>query len=183
MKRFDWMKAFCVFCLTLIMCLPAAAQDQVSRAEIFGGYSHNIGDAQGWNASVAVNANKWFGVVADFSGLFSKTREQDFEERIRATTYLFGPQFSYRGNKRVTPFARVLLGASNLNAKAIEAGQSAEFSDTHFSYGVGGGVDIQVSKLISIRAVQADYIHTRFFGEGQHNGRLSFGVVFSLGGK
>jgi opacity protein-like surface antigen len=182
MKRFDWMKTLCAFCLTLITCLPALAQDEAPRVEIFGGYSHNIGDAQGWNASVAINANRWFGVVADFSGLTSKTREQDFEEKIRANTYLFGPQFSYRGNKRVTPFARVLFGASNLNAKATELGQSAEFSDTNFSYGLGGGLDIRVSKRIAIRAVQADYIHTRSFGEGQHNGRLSFGVVFRLGG-
>ena len=183
MKRFDWMKTICVFCLTLFTCLPALAQDKDPRAEIFAGYSHNIGDAQGWNASVAVNANRWFGVVADFSGLTSKTREQDFEERIRANTYLFGPQFSYRGNKIATPFARVLLGASSLNARATDLSQNAESSDTGFSYGVGGGLDIRVSKRIAIRVVQADYIHTRFFGEGQHNGRLSFGVVFRLGGR
>ena len=177
------MKTLFVVCLTMFTCIPALAQDETPRVEILGGYSHNIGDAQGWNASFAVNANKWFGVVADFSGLTSETRAQDFEEKIRANTYFFGPQFSYRGNKRVTPFARVLLGASNVNAKATELGQSAEFSETSFSYGVGVGLDIRVSRIIAIRAVQADYIHTEFFGEGQHNGRLSFGVVLRFGGR
>ena len=176
------MKTLYVVCLTLFTCLPALAQDEVPRAEVLVGYSHNIGDAQGWNASVAVNANRWLGVTADFSGLTSKTIGQDFEDKIRANTYLFGPQFSYRGNKRLTSFARVLFGASNINAKATEFSQSAEFSDTSFSYGVGAGLDIRVSKRLAIRAVQVDYIHTRFFGEGQHNGRLSFGVVFRLGG-
>jgi opacity protein-like surface antigen len=175
------MKALCVVCLTLFTCLPVLAQEKDPKVEIFGGYSHNVGEAQGWNASLAVNPNRWFGVVADFSGLTSKTSEPDFQERIRANTYLFGPQFSYRGNKRVTPFARVLFGAASVNAKATEAGESAEFSDTRFSYAVGGGLDIRVNGRIAIRAAQVDYIHTRFFGEGQHNGRLSFGVVFSLG--
>ena len=176
------MKILYVICFTLFTCLPALAQDQVPRVEILGAYSHSIGDVQGWNTSVAVNATEWFGVVADFSRLTSRTSEPDFEEKIAATTYLFGPQFSYRGNRRVTPFARVLFGVSNINAKATELGQRAEFSDTKFSYAVGGGLDIRVSKRIAIRALQADYIHTKFFGEGQHNGRLSFGVVFRLGG-
>jgi opacity protein-like surface antigen len=175
------MKTLYVVCLTLLTCLPSLAQEKAPKVEIFGGYSHSIGEAQGWNASVAVNPNRWFGVVADFSGLYSKTKEQDFQETTRANTYLFGPQFSWRGNKRVTPFARVLVGAASINTKATESGQSAEFSDTSFSYAVGGGFDIRVNKRIAIRAVQADYIHTRFFGEGQHNGRLSFGVVFQFG--
>ena len=177
------MKTVLIVCITLFTCSPVRAQDDAPRVEILGAYSHNIGDAQGWNFSVAGNVNKWFGVIADFSGLTTKTAEQDFEERIRAKTYFFGPQFSYRGNRRVTPFARVLLGASNLNAKETTPGQSAEFSDTSFSYLVGAGLDIRVSRVIAIRAVQADYIHTKFFGEGQHNGRLSFGVVVRLGGQ
>lgn len=179
-------KSFYAVCLILIGALSAAAQNDETKAprvEVFGGYTHNLGDAQGWNASVAVNANNWFGVVADFSQLTSKNSEPNVEEKVRATTYLFGPQFSYRGSKRVTPFARVLFGAANIKAKAVFSNQTFQVSDTNFSYGAGGGLDIRINKNISIRAIQADYIHTKFFTEGMHNGRLSFGVVFRFGGK
>jgi len=169
-------------CLSLLLCLPILAQNEAPRTEIFGGYSHSIGNAQGWNASVAVNPNGWFGVVSDFSGLTQKDSEQGVEGRVRANTYLFGPQFSYRGNKRITWFVRFLFGATSVNANATDPDQNVSISDTRFSHGAGGGLDIRINKVLSIRAIQADYIHTSFFDEGQVNGRLSFGIVLRFGG-
>jgi opacity protein-like surface antigen len=176
---------FYAVCLILLVSSAASAQQESEfpRVEIFGGYSHLIGNQQGFNVSAAGNINNWFGVVGDFSRLSSKITEQDITEKITANMYLFGPQFSYRGNKRVTPFARALIGAATVKSKVSLDNQSLEFSETNFSYGVGGGLDIRVSKNVAIRAVQADYIHTNAFGEGQHNGRLSFGVVFRFGSK
>ena len=171
-----------VVCLLLLSSTPILAQTDAPRVEVFGGYAHNIGNAQGWNASAAVNANRWFGVVADFGGLTAKEREQDIEGEITANTYLFGPQFSYRGNKWVTPFGRVLLGAVNVRAAATSVNQSLEVSETSFSYGAGFGLDIRVNRFVAIRVLQADYIHTRFLEEGQHNGRVSFGIVLRFGG-
>ena len=179
MKRFY----YAVF-LILIVSLSAIAQEtEVPRVEVFGGYSRFIGDQQGFNVSAAGNINKWFGVVADFSRVSLKMTEEDFTEKITANTYLFGPQVSYRGNKRITPFARVLIGAVTLKSKTTLGNQSFEFSQTNFSYGVGAGLDIRVNKNVAIRAIQADYIHTSVFGEGLHGGRLSFGVVFRFGSK
>ena len=167
-------------CLSLLLCSPILAQDEAPITEIFGGYSHNIGHAQGWNASVAVNPKRWFGVVADFSVLTQKDIEQGLEGQVRANTILFGPQFSYRGNRRVTPFVRMLFGATGIIARATAPDQSV--SDTRFSHSAGGGLDIRISRVLSIRAIQADYIHTSFFDEGQLNGRLSFGIVLRFGG-
>ena len=170
-----------VVCLSLLLCSPIYAQNEAPRVEVFGGYSHNIDDAQGWNASLAFNPNGWLGAVADFSGLTQKESEQGAEGRIRANTYLFGPQFSHRG-KRFTPFARFLFGTTSINARATSINQSLSVSDTRFSHAAGGGLDIRVSRVLSIRAIQADYIHTSFFDEGQINGRLSFGIVLRFGG-
>jgi len=175
-------KLFIFACLFGLMSIKGIPQD-TPKVEIFAGYSRIIGDQQGINASVTGNFNKWFGAVADFSHLTSKNTGANFEEKISGDLYLFGPQFSYRGNKRITPFTRVLVGVSNIKARVTDFDQSVEFSDTNFSYGVGGGLDIRVTKLIAVRAIQADYIHTKFFSEGQHNGRLSFGVVFRFGNK
>src|SRR5215203_3201957 len=127
---------FYAACLILAAFLTATAQQQTesSRVEFFGGYSHFIGNQQGFNVSAAGNINKWFGVVADFSRVSSKITEGDFTEKITANTYLFGPQFSYRGNKRITPFARVLIGAATVKSTAASGNQSVEFSETNFSY-------------------------------------------------
>jgi hypothetical protein len=104
-------------CLSLLLCSPILAQDEAPVTEIFGGYSHSIGRHQGWNVSVAVNPTQWLGVVADFSGLTQKDSEQDLEGQVRANSFLFGPQFSYRGNRRVRPFVRMLFGATGIIAR------------------------------------------------------------------
>ena len=54
-------------------------------------------------------------------------------------------------------------------------------SDTALAAALGGGVDIKLNDAFAIRAVQADYLMTRFLDERQDNLRLSFGVVFRFG--
>jgi hypothetical protein len=48
---------------------------------------------------------------------------------------------------------------------------------------LGGGLDIKVNDRIAIRAVQLDYLRTRFFGETENRGRLAFGIVIRFGKK
>ena len=177
-------RIFYAVCLILVVSLSATAQEketEVPRVEVFGGYA-NGGSSQGWNASIAGNVNKWFGVVADFGGQYSNVKEVDFQEKIKSKTYLFGPQVSFR-YKRVTPFVRVLVGGATVKTNAVESGQTFSFSDSSFVVAGGGGLDVRVNKRIAIRAFQLDYMRTKFFGESQHNGRLSFGVVFRFGSK
>jgi hypothetical protein len=58
--------------LLLTLTSAAVAQD-VPKAEVFGGYSYASADVllgqranlNGWNASAAVNLNRWFGLVTD----------------------------------------------------------------------------------------------------------------------
>jgi len=77
---------------------------------------------------------------------------------------------------------QILLGAVNVRATANSGNQNLEVSDTSFSYGAGFGFDIRVNRFEAIRALQADYIHTRFLEEGQNNGRFSFGIALRFGG-
>ncbi len=57
-----------------VFVLPAAAQKEFPRAEVFGGYQflhlYPSLNANGWNAAVNGNVNRWFGVTADFSGSY-----------------------------------------------------------------------------------------------------------------
>lgn len=174
-------KIVIVLCLIVFASLSAAAQEETPKVEVFGGYSYAGSDTHGWNAAIEGNVNKWFGLVGDFSGQYTNTREVDFREKIRTHSFLFGPQVSVRKNKRVTPFVRALFGVAYIDSNATEAGQTFLFNDKSFSLALGGGLDVRVNKSIAIRAFQADYVRTKFFGQTQNKGRLSFGIVFRFG--
>ncbi len=48
--------------------------------------------------------------------------------------------------------------------------------DTSFANAVGGGLDYQIFGPVSVRG-QLDWIHTRFFGNGQNDVRFSTGIA------
>jgi opacity protein-like surface antigen len=174
-------KALEIACLILFVSTSVLAQE-TPRAEVFGGYSWAGGNFHGWNTSVTGNVNKWFGIVADFSGHYGS--EQDGTVRINkdAHSFLFGPRFSRRG-KRFTPFAYTLFGTTRFHESAVVFGQRLSRSDTGFSSAVGGGLDLKVSDRLTIRTFQLDYFRPNFFGEAHNRGRLAFGVVVNLGKK
>lgn len=157
--------------LMLITGMSFAGEMPESKVDVFGGYQYmrsSGADANGWNAALTANANKYFGVVADFSGAYYKGEH--------AHTFTFGPQVSapLKQAKQVKPFAHVLFGAE----RATYAGQS----DTGFAMAVGGGVDVNANKYLSLRLGQFDWQHVNH-GEGHNRFRYSTGVVFHFGGK
>ncbi len=167
----------------LFMSLSAMAQESAPKAEMFGGYSYAGEGSNGFDASIAGNVNKWFGLVADVGGQYTRLEEAGVRESIGTHSLLFGPRFSLRRNKRVTPFAQALFGASHVRSEATESGQIFIFSDTSFSMALGGGLDVNVNDTFAIRVIQAEYLRTRFFNETQNKGRVSIGVVFRFGKK
>jgi len=98
-----------------------------------------------------------------------------------------GPKLTYRSSKSVAPFAHFLIGAARASTGAF--GYSV--SDTALATVIGGGIDINLSESLAIRAVQADYLMTRFhtgpqiffsgLDDRQNNFRFSAGIVFKLG--
>lgn len=176
-------KVFLSMTVILLCALPLLGQEETPKAELFGGYSYAGGNFHGWNASITGNVNKWFGVVGDFTGHYGGSIDEDgFDERQRVHSFHFGPRVSLR-KKRVTPFAHALFGASRLQTELTGFGQSFIFDDTGFSFVLGGGLDIKVSRHVAIRAVQLDYLRARFFGQAENRGRLAFGLVFRFGKK
>ena len=146
---------------TLVM-----AQQEFPRAEVFGGYQFahftpSI-NANGWNAAVNGNVNRWFGVTADFSGAYKNGGHM--------YTYMFGPTLSAR-SERVTPFAHALFGG----ATAGGGGGSA----SAFSMALGGGLDVNAGSHLALRLVQADWLLLRSEGvTDKKNVRVSTGLVF-----
>jgi opacity protein-like surface antigen len=93
-----------------------------------------------------------------------------------------------------TFFARALAGVGFVNQRldlTAFGGQRGEGSDTAFAAAFGGGLDLHLSERVSFRAIQADYLLTRFGDskfqvngltlsgpDTQHNLRFSTGFVF-----
>ena len=173
-------KALFSICLLVLASLPVLAQD-VPKAEVFGGYSWSGGNFHGWNASVAGNITKRFGIVADFSGTYGSELAGSIRIKQTAHSFLFGPRFSFRRGNRVGPFVYALFGATRFEESATISGQKLSQSDTGFSSALGGGLDIKVNDHVAIRAFQIDYFRPNFFGEAHNRGRLAFGVVLRLG--
>ncbi len=203
-------KAIVIACAMMFLSIAVYGQE-TPKAELFGGYSyfHSEGgsDLHGWNGSIAVNLNKWFGVVADFSGHYDSNSSSistiflpdpgfpTASIRIDADTnihsFLFGPRFSYREKEAITPFAHALIGFSRVHSEgtfttttgSTTVTQTFSVSDTAFAAAFGGGLDLKLSDSFALRVVQADYVLTRFSGFTNHNARISTGLVFRFGSK
>jgi len=162
----------------------SAQEEAVPKYEIGFNYSglhvsssSNNGQrtGNGGSGTFEYNVNGVLGVVADLGG-YANTR---FDNRL--FTYMFGPRLNFR-HSRLTPYVQALFGGAHL---------SYDFSGTSttqnaFAFATGGGVDYNLSKHISIKPVQVEYVLTRFnniegFGSQQNDVRYSAGVVFRLG--
>ncbi|MGI8655593.1 MAG: outer membrane protein [Pyrinomonadaceae bacterium] len=180
----------------------AFAQDRdYPKVEVFGGYSYLRADIQprggdfgggenlnGFHAQISGNIKRNFSIAGDISGHYKSFAPDAIDPDIsitnaRASLYNFlaGPQIKARRG-RVTPFAEALFGVARARVSAtindLDAVTSFSDSETKFAYALGGGLDINVSERIAIRAIHADYLRTRFGDERQNNLRLSFGIVF-----
>jgi hypothetical protein len=116
----------------------------------------------GWNAAVEKKYLRYFGVVADFSGLYGG---------VNQTNFLFG----LRGGApigRLRPFAEALIGAVH----ASENGSAVPKSDTSFAEDLGVGIDFRLMRLLGWR-FQADELKTGSPDFERRNLRLSSGLA------
>ena len=156
--------------LLFIKSEPAIAQEN-PKAEVYLGYAGLIG----FNGSAAYNINRWFGIVGDYS-----YRVAEYYADKPLQTFTAGPRVTLRLIPRLTPFAHVLFGGAGSGCAAFSDTAGCQFG-TASAMVLGGGLDVQIQKGLSIRAIQIDRIRTHF-GEGAdtYTG-LSFGLVLGLG--
>jgi outer membrane protein OmpA-like peptidoglycan-associated protein len=141
----------------------------------------------GLDASIAGNVNRWFSMVGDF-GVY---RIKDLPPNVSgsAYTFLFGPQFSRRG-ERWTPFVHALFGAARLSDIQVtppptSAFFNRSFSANSFATALGGGIDGNFNKHVGVRLFQVEYLLTKFTDGNdnkQNNLRASAGLVLHFGG-
>jgi len=177
-------KSFWVLSLLSIFAfaLPAKAQDETPKAELYAGYDYvrvsDLGYSYNFNGGsgqFAYNANHWLGLVGDFGGYYTS---DGFHAGV--LSYLFGPRINFRGHGfrghgKVTPFAQILLGgAHSIDNSPLNA----------FAMTAGGGVDFTISEHFAIRPVQTEYFLTKFTDGAnnlQNNFRYGAGIVFRFG--
>jgi hypothetical protein len=166
---------------------PASAQDPLPRFEAFGGFSYLPagGDdfprqnSTGFQVALTANVNRWFGVVADLGGQYSSA-SWDRGPGVPALTtktsvyqYLVGPRFTVRTD-RLSVFTHALVGSATGDSGI------GGFSDSGFTLGGGGGVDIGLSARLAAR-VQFDWLGS-FQDMIEDNTRLGIGMVVRFGG-
>jgi opacity protein-like surface antigen len=215
-----WALLTIVLLFTAISAQSVRAQDTGGRLEVFGGYSYGQWDAgtmqtqnkhfalSGWEASATLNLNRFVGVVADFSGYAGTgsiivqpsppPAEYAFHQRLN--TFMIGPEVGVHIG-RIRPFAHVLFGATrsheydmnfatDVNGNAVRE----DIKQTRPSYAFGGGLDVNLTPHVSLRALQLDWIRNNFtdvsqidfttlIAGRQNNVRASAGIIFRFGVK
>jgi len=97
---------------------------------------------QGWGSSLTYNFDPHWGLEADFGGNYTKVANE--------TTSSFGPRFAWR-NEGITMFLHTLLSYNRLTVKNLD-------SSNGIGAVLGGGIDVNVWRPLSIRLFQADYV-------------------------
>jgi len=152
-----------LFCFVVLM-VSAVAANAAPKAEVFGGYQFTHFDGgpnmNGWNGALTGNFNNWFGVTADFGGVYGSG--------LNVYTYTFGPEV-HAHLPLVKTFAHALFGGARL------AGGGG--STSGFDMMLGGGIDAGHGPL-AFRVAQFDWMTTRYSGfTDRKNVRVSTGLV------
>jgi hypothetical protein len=180
----------------------------------------NAFTANGGVGSFQFNFNKWIGIVGELGGVhngaLSISSSRTLTPDQTAFTYLFGPRVFFNKAGVVSPFLEFLAGgfhnsrSFNVPDSLIPPGATAppgvtvtpgpgytKFASTQnaAALAAGGGIDIRLSRLISFRPVQLDYLPTHFSpfnipgvpgtinnAKWQQNLRYSAGLSFRFGG-
>lgn len=180
-------KFVCLFAMTFLFCLSAAAQGN-SSGDVFAGYSYvrahpATSGAPSFNLNGGSGSLAWtpgpLGLVGDFGGYHvSKIGSASVDANL--FTYLFGPRLTLNRGGGLSPFAQALFGGAHISNATL--GGSGTSANT-FAAALGAGLDWNASRHFGIRLGQADYLLTRF-EEGpnnrktQNNLRISAGIVF-----
>ena len=182
--------------LACALCLCgtfAAAQTIQPVDEVFGGYSwlHTGGYVDDGFKSPDITAgfdlsNTYYlpqahnlGILADFSYHFNGSIRNTGVNNIDVYNVLGGLQYKYHAD-HFSPFVRAFVGAVDHTG-----GNRSQWSA---GVGGGGGLDMNINRMFSIRVAQIDYIYNTYsprFLTGhstQWNSiRLAAGVVLNLG--
>ena len=176
----------------------ANSGDKQPRAEVAVGYSYLHSNAppggcgcfnmNGGNATFAWPVKQGgFAVVGDVtveyaSGIGSGDLNLKLASFTAGTRYL--PRIGHNSQNltKLQPFGQVLVGLAHASGTLAGTGTPAAVNaGAAFAAIMGGGVDLRLSRSISLRLAEADYMLTTAHNDTnnhQNNFRIGAGVVF-----
>lgn len=203
---------------SLLLFSVGAIAETAPKMETFLGYQFTRFNSatnipafsqNGAGGQFVYNINNWFGAVADIGATHNGNIHNVNIDNTMAN-FLFGPRVAIRKWSRVTPYFQVLWGgvyyagstpvqvpADQLPAIPTPFGDTrtapfvtlrASTSQTVFAMTAGGGLDIKLTKHITLRPIGLDYFMTRLQNlrtagdNNQNNLRVTAGVNFTFGG-
>jgi hypothetical protein len=175
------MRKLMILCGLLVLGAASVNAQENRGLEVSGDYQYvriNPGagapaiNCQGGSGTVGAYLTARLGVVGEFgacrvTGLASGSSAHEID-------YLFGPRAYFSSHGRIFPFVQVLLGGERSSASGSTASNA-------FAMAAGGGADVTLTRHVSFRAIQVDYLYTRFGGASQNNVRLQSGIVWRFG--
>lgn len=195
---------------SLSVMAQGATTQETPKTEYSAGYNYlRMADQNynGFNTSMTYNLNKSVGIVSDFNkfyaqdnifGISTPNLLSPGQTAVRGSapesiyTLMFGPRLSLNKNGRITPFAETLIGLDHIDERfQTVAGTTkgdAILNDRHNSFAsfaskIGGGLDINATRHITFKALEADYLFLNNVKNGsgidsQNGLQLSSGVTF-----
>lgn len=195
------MKRELVLTLMLILAGGSAARAQQtvtdidampSRWDIAGGYNFIKANAppgdcgcfsmNGAFVGADLNLTPWFGVTGELNAGHA-TKISNLGQNLTLTTLMGGPRVSWT-HFRYTPFAEFKAGGARGTGSYFPTSTGGKSSDTSFAYSTGGGLDINFSPRLAVRAPEIQYLHTAFpngVNTSQHQLQIGVGVVLRFG--
>jgi opacity protein-like surface antigen len=169
--------------------------------------------ANGGGGQFVVNFGKWIGAVADIGAVHNGNIGGN-QLDTTLTSFMFGPRVPFRFWERVTPYAQMLFGGMYASTStrvdipweqiehpsnpiaippqlAPRTGRAvslrAAAQQTAFAMALGGGVDIKITKYMSLRPIGLDWQMSRLQNlrsledNNQHHIRYTAGLNFTFG--
>ncbi|HSC44353.1 MAG TPA: porin family protein [Candidatus Acidoferrum sp.] len=179
------MRKFMIACGLLFLAAAVTKAQEARGFEVSGNYQYvrfNPGsgsdgiNCQGGSGSAGAYLTSRLGVIGEFGGC--KVTGLPSGATAHELDYLFGPRFYFPAHGRVFPYVQALFGGERFTAGLSGLGSS---STNAFAMTAGGGADITLSRRLSFRAIQVEYLYTHFGGESQNNLRLQTGLVYRFG--
>jgi len=163
--------------LMVFVGLPAHAQGNYPKTEIFLGYSyspHGSGAiarevAHGWSVSLSGNFIRYFGITTDIGSEYGDVDALGVS--FRNYHFLTGPRVTVRTN-RATVFVHALYGVTLTKVPGTSK------TDPAMSY--GAGLDVNLIPFLALRLAQFDHVLVRLNGGWQDNNRLRAGIVLKF---
>jgi hypothetical protein len=191
------------------------AQEGVPKADLFIGYSflrYNSAQtipaftANGGIGTFAWNFNRYIALEAELGG-YHNGNVNNYQFDTTSFTYLFGPRVSLGRQRRFDPYLHILFGGQDLSTSISKSSilvvnphttsSNRYVADQNtFAMAVGGGFDIRLGRMFTLRPAQIDYYMTRFeapsvtepigttvaTARSQHDFRYATGIAFNFGG-